>query len=386
MAYCRKLLRPQGLCEELLPSTYTVWKIASGIECGGEDYSKFKYTNPGTKLTKSLLEVDYGSRQEYELAQDGWFRIFKGIVLIVWSLIMFNEYKEIVKFISLVLYFPDATDFGEDYVLVEQDPSDPEDVRYRLQGIHYTHRVHVGILCCLRLGLTTFLCVVGMSYIIKTNVYPDLLMNGVALAFVAEIASVLYSQILREEIRDQTEDIKAIKVPMFGIRALNQYPALLDIILLAFVIGICYAIMEWQMGAIVQPIYQALECTCLSRGSECYESNRFDNKFWNNYWYRTVPWIYEEVAKLKAALPAGAASYVAAQAGSIVAGQTPEPQVDVSVVKQADVTVTQMEASNKNLFSRLKTIEQEIHDQEDSTSSALIQKRKTNGRNVVKVL
>jgi hypothetical protein len=386
MAYCRKLLRPQGLCEELLPSTYTVWKIASGIECGGEDYSKFKYTNPGTKLTKSLLEVDYGSRQEYELAQDGWFRIFKGIVLIVWSLIMFNEYKEIVKFISLVLYFPDATDFGEDYVLVEQDPSDPEDVRYRLQGIHYTHRVHVGILCCLRLGLTTFLCVVGMSYIIKTNVYPDLLMNVVALAFVAEIASVLYSQILREEIRDQTEDIKAIKVPMFGIRALNQYPALLDIILLAFVIGICYAIMEWQMGAIVQPIYQALECTCLSRGSECYESNRFDNKFWNNYWYRTVPWIYEEVAKLKAALPAGAASYVAAQAGSIVAGQTPEPQVDVSVVKQADVTVTQMEASNKNLFSRLKTIEQEIHDQEDSTSSALIQKRRTNGRNVVKVL
>jgi hypothetical protein len=201
-----------------------------------------------------------------------------------------------------------------------------------------------------------------MSYIIKTNFYPDLLMNGVALAFVAEIASVLYSQILREEIRDQTEDIKAIKVPMFGIRALNKHPALLDILLLAFVIAVCYFIMEWQLNSIVLPIYQALECTCLQLGTECYESNRFDNQFWNDYWQHTVPWIYKEVAKLKAAVPAGAASYVAAQAGSIAAanlanGQTeaaPEVMVDVSAAQKVDATIAQIEASDKTLFQKLK--------------------------------
>merc|ERR1719146_186859 len=151
---------------------------------------------------------------------------------------MFVEFKEVYKIMTVCLRYPDAADFGEDYVLVEQDPSDPEDVRYRLQGITQRHRIAVGVLCVVRLCLTSFLCIVGMSYIIKTHSYPDLLMNGVALAFVAEIASVLYSQVLREEIRDQTEDIKAIKVPMFGIYKLNKYPALVDILLLAFVCGI----------------------------------------------------------------------------------------------------------------------------------------------------
>lgn len=381
LAYCRGLLKEQGICEELLPSTYTVWKIASGIECGGESYTKFHYTNPGTKLTKSLLEVDYSARQDYELAQEFWFRIFKGIVLLVWSLIMFCEYKEIVKFICLVIYFPDAEEFGDDFVLIEQDPSDPEDVRYRLQGISKTHRRNLAVVCIVRILLTTSLCVVGMTYIIKTNSYPDLLMNGVALAFVAEIASVLYSQILREEIRDQTEDIKAIKVPMFGIYELNKYPALLDIVLLALVILICFTIMQWQLTSVVVPIYKALECTCLQRGEECYESERFDHKFWNNYWQYTVPWIYEEVAKLKAALPAGAASYVVAKAGSIVPASSGDGKIaaeaptmlDVSIEKKVDSSVAQLEAMDAMLLKKLDKLDQEIT---RKPSSSMIQMQK----------
>jgi len=383
LAYCNKLLEEQGMCEELLPSTYTVWKIASGIECGSESYTKFKYTNPGTKLTKSLLSVDFGARQEYELAQEFWFRVFKGIVLAVWSLLMFCEYKEIVKFISLAMYFPDADEFGEDYVLIEQDPSDPEDVRYRLQGISKTHRINVGILSAVRMLLTTSLCVVGMSYIIKTNSYPDLLMNGVALAFVAQIASVLYSQILREEIRDQTEDIKPIKVPMFGFDELNKYPALVDILLLVLVLGICFLIMEWQMSSIVKPIYEALECTCLQKGDTCYESSRFDHQFWNNYWQHTVPWIYSEVAKLKAALPAGAASYVAAKAGSIVSAQSGETTsghevIEAAFAKKVDVSVSQMERTDADMFRRLDKLEKELSEESEDRkhSPSMIQKQK----------
>merc|ERR1719386_496156 len=46
LKYCNKLLQPGGICETLLPSTYTVWKISSEIECGDPSYSKFTYTNP----------------------------------------------------------------------------------------------------------------------------------------------------------------------------------------------------------------------------------------------------------------------------------------------------------------------------------------------------
>lgn len=365
MSYCRNLLRPQGLCEELLPSTYTVWKIASGGECGSESFSKFKYKNPGTGLTKSLLSVDYGAREEYELAQGFWFRVFKGITLLVWVMIIFSEFKEIVKYLSLVVYFPSAEEFGRDYVLVEQDPSDPEDVRYRLQGITSTHRMAIGILCLCRLVLSSFLMVVGMSYILKTNGYADLLMNGVALAFVADIAAVLYSQILRDEIRDQTEDIKAIKVPMFGIRALNQYPALLDIVLLAALIAFCYFVMEWQLTGIVKPIYKALECTCLSEGPECFEAQAHNHYFWNNYWHKTVPWIYEEINKLKAAIPAGAATFASAQAGSILSASKQsaaksQMPVDVSLDKDVQGKVNQLEAQDSEMRRKLSKLQQTL--------------------------
>jgi hypothetical protein len=379
--YCRSLLQDQGVCEELLPSTYTVWKIASGMECGSESYSKFKYKNPGTKLTKSLLEVDYSARGEYELAQGNWFRIFKGIVLAIWTLIMYCEYKEIIKFVALAAYFPDANEYGEDYVLIEQDPADPEDVRYRLQGISQKHRVCIAVLCVVRMCLTTSLCVVGMSYIIKTNSYPDLLMNGVALAFVAEIAAVLYAQVLREEIRDQTEDIKPIKVPMFGIYELNKLPALVDILGLLLVFVVCYAIMEWQLKFIVKPVFAALECTCLQVGEDCYEAQLFDNQFWNNYWYKTVPWIYSEVEKMKAALPAGAASYVAANAGSIISAnsgktsQEPALAIDESTVKKVDASVAQLEATDSQLFKRLDKLEHELSGgSNEKRSPSLIQK------------
>jgi chromate transport protein ChrA len=298
--------------------------------------------------------VDYGARQEYELAQEFWFRIFKGIVLLVWVMIMFSEYKEIVKFISLCVHFPNAADFGQDYVLVEADPSDPEDVRYRLQGITGTHRMATGILCLLRVILTSFLLIVGMSYIVKTNSYPDLLMNGVALGFVAEISAVLYAQILREEIRDQTEDIKAIKVPMFGLKALNQYPALLDIILLAFLIAFCYFVMEWQLTGIVKPIYRALECTCLNTGPECFEAQKHDHAFWNNYWYKTVPWIYDEIAKLKAALPAGATAFAASQAGSVLA-----TSLATSTQSMADAKMPVDVSLDKNVGGQVSTLESE---------------------------
>merc|ERR1719158_419622 len=117
---------------------------------------------------------------------------------------MLCEYRDMIKIMTLCFRMPDAADFGDDAVLVEQDPSDPEDVRYRIQGITSFHRGSMVLLSLLRVCVTTVLMVVGVSYLIKTNGYADLIMNGVALGFIADIATVLYDQVLREEIKDQT--------------------------------------------------------------------------------------------------------------------------------------------------------------------------------------
>merc|ERR1719359_1131720 len=107
------------------------------------------------------------------------------------------------------------------------------------------HRRSMMVLCFLRTLITTVLMIVGVSYLIKCNDYADIIMNGVALLFIAEISSVLYSQVLREEIKDQTEDIKPMKVPMYGITWLNQQPALVDIISVTVLAIIVWAIMNW---------------------------------------------------------------------------------------------------------------------------------------------
>lgn len=304
LGYCKKLLQPGGTCENLLPSTYTVWKISSGQECGSPEYSKFTYTNPGNGAIKSLLHVDYSVVGEYSLSQEFWFRIYKGIVLCLWLFVIMAEYKEMLKIIAIIFYFPDASEFGHDAVLMERDPADPEDVRYRIQGIESQHRRTMGILTLMRAGLTIGLAICGVSYIIKTNSYADLLMNGVTLAFVAELAALLYAQVLREEIRDQTEDIKPMHVRMIGFDFLNRRPAVNDMVHVLIIVAIVYGMMEWQLQNVVLPVYGSLTCACGQTGSNCFEAQQFDYDFWNHYWGTAVPGVFQEVDELKAATPA----------------------------------------------------------------------------------
>lgn len=251
---------------------------------------------------------------------DMWFCIFKGIIIFLWLLAMVWEFRDIVKILTLCARFPSDADYGEDAVLVEQDPSDPEDVRYRIQGITMRHRLTMVFLSLLRAAVTCVLTVVGVSYLIKTNAYTDLIMNGVALAFIAEISSVLYDQVLRAEIKDQTEDIKSIKVMMYGWDWLNERPALIDMLCVLGITIACYIIIDWQKKNVVVPVHTALGCTCLSEGDKCFEAQKYNVDWWHDYWLNSVPAVFQQVADLKSKLPAElqAASYLAL--GSSVTG------------------------------------------------------------------
>jgi hypothetical protein len=354
LRYCRDLLQPGGTCETLLPSTYATWKIQSQGECGSPDYSKFVYENPGLKVSKSLLEVDYSVRGEYDLAQQPHFRVFKGIILFVWFLLMFCEFKEVWKIIIVVMRYPDAADFGEDAVLMEQDPSDPEDVRYRIQGITRSHRRIMAVLCLLRIGVNSLLLFVGMSYIIRTNGYVDLLMNGVTLLFVADVANILYSQVLREEIRDQTEDIKAMKVPMYGWDWLNRRPALLDIVSVGVLILLVYAVMSWNLTQVTVPIYDALECTCLASGPKCREAQFFNRAWWDNYWMKIIPGVFKEVDTLKTTVP-GAALFIGAPQS-----RTMDMSSALLFHEQLESRVEKLSSDNVDLETTIEKLEKEM--------------------------
>eukprot|EP00746_Dinoflagellata_sp_MGD_P005943 gnl/MRDRNA2_/MRDRNA2_111530_c0_seq1.p1 gnl/MRDRNA2_/MRDRNA2_111530_c0~~gnl/MRDRNA2_/MRDRNA2_111530_c0_seq1.p1 ORF type:complete len:632 (-),score=111.84 gnl/MRDRNA2_/MRDRNA2_111530_c0_seq1:49-1944(-) len=351
LKYCHDLLEDGGKCERLLPSTYNVWKIQSNIECGNPSYSKFVYRHPKTDLRKSLLSVDYSVREEYELAQDPLFMLFKGVVIFTWMLAMLVEYREVIKIMTLCLRFPSAEAFGDDAVLIEQDPSDPEDVRFRIQGITRTHRRVMMVLCFLRTIVTTVLMITGVSYLIKCNDYADIIMNGVALLFIAEISSVLYSQVLREEIKDQTEDIKPMKVPMYGVEWLNRQPALVDVIsVTVLALIVCY-IMHWQLTSIVVPVHDALQCTCTSSGPHCIEAQKFNSAFWNKYWTSAVPGVYHEIGKLKKVKTMLNTGFSYGSVVPAISDDNSAPRLDV------EARVEELERSNEKLQMRLQELE-----------------------------
>merc|ERR1719420_2346171 len=123
------------------------------------------------------------------------------------------ELKDITKNLTWVIRFPDAKQFGEDAVKEEKDAEG--EIKYIIQGITMSHRVTVGILTLARLLMTCVLTYVGISYLLKSTDYIGLLMDAVALVFIVEIANIIYSQVLRDNIREQCESLDPMTVDMY---------------------------------------------------------------------------------------------------------------------------------------------------------------------------
>jgi len=212
MKYCYDLLKPGGTCQSTLPSTYSVWKISSAEQCGAEDYTKFVYENPGSGVKKSLLSVDYTEVMNYELSKSMVFNIYKSIIISLWLLAMLYEFKDITIVGTWVLRYPDATQFGDEAVKEETDESG--EVTYIIQGITSTHRIMVGLMNVLRFILVCVLTGVGVSFLLKQTDYIGLLMDAVSLVFIVELSNILYMHILRAPVREQTEALQPMSVPM----------------------------------------------------------------------------------------------------------------------------------------------------------------------------
>merc|ERR1719316_1707931 len=211
LEYCYQLLKPGGTCQRTLPSTYSVWKISSANQCGGEDYSKFVYKNPGSGVVKSLLEVDYDSREKYERSKTLIFKVYKIIIIFLWLLSMCMEIKDIIIVFTWCARFPDEKEFGAEAVL------ENEDGEYTIQGITRDHRICMTIMTILRSFLVAVLTYVGVNFLMKQTGYIDLLMDAVTLVFIVEIANIIYTQALRPKIREQCENLQPMTVAKIGL-------------------------------------------------------------------------------------------------------------------------------------------------------------------------
>merc|ERR1719161_2665658 len=206
LKYCTELLKPGGMCEKTLPSTYGVWKIESANQCGAQSFEKMVYEHPKSGVKKSMLTVDYEANELFALSKTGIFQIYKTIIIGLWALQMLQELKDVTQGLTWCMRFPsdsDMTKKGEEPV--KSETNEDGDTKYIIQGITSGHRMAVGLLNVLRFILASVLTLVGISYLLKGTDYIGLLMDAVALVFIIEIANILYNQVLRPEIREQCE-------------------------------------------------------------------------------------------------------------------------------------------------------------------------------------
>merc|ERR1719389_1415356 len=72
----------------------------------------------------------------------------------------------------------------------------------------------MGLLTCCRVCLAMLLTWVGTVFLLMDTDYVNLLLNGVGLIFVIEVANCLYGQLLDLELREQCENTDPFSVSM----------------------------------------------------------------------------------------------------------------------------------------------------------------------------
>jgi len=298
--YCYELLSTGGICERSLPSTYSVWRKSSEQQCFDAIYHKFDYKHPQTGVTKSLLEVDYKAVSDYEKGRRSYlFMVYKAIIIMMFILCMFMEIKDIIIIFTWVLTFPSEADVDE--AVHEERDSDGKVQKYTIQGITARHRITVAMLSVARLVLAALLTWVGTVFLLQDTDYVNLLLNGVGLVFVIEVANCLYGQLLDLELREQCENTDPFSVSMATVWKCLWFknPAFRDLF------GLCLLLTCLTLGMyahyihIAKPLSTALECTCLNQGDQCFEAGEFNKDFWAKYWADDVPRMFADVSDLK---------------------------------------------------------------------------------------
>jgi hypothetical protein len=290
--YCYDLLRPGGTCEVTLPSTYSVWKIATDQECQKKSYDKFVYTHPVSGEFKSLLSVDYQAVKQYEKTSTTLFIVYKTVIIGLWIMAMVYELKMMIMVLTWIGRYPGPT---PGVPLAEED----EDGFYKINSTTATHRFIVLLMTVFRLIMLGVLTMVGLSLLLNSWEYMSLIFDALALLFVLELGNMIYEMVLRPKVRKNAEQIHPMTVNMYGIDWLNKRPGIMDFLWLMVVVGsACYIMYDYYYNT-VDPLRNSIECACLNQGQQCVEARQFDYDFWYDYWQVKTPEVFKAVEALK---------------------------------------------------------------------------------------
>jgi len=241
---------------------------------------------------KSLLEVDYEAREDYEMAKTNVFKGYKFCIVLIWFILISSRIREVSKIIMWVSQLPTVSNQAE-------EAADHAMAHHDIRFISWQHRLALFIVVFLRMVMLLILLYVGLIFLGRQTQYIDLLLDGVALMFIVEVAEIIYERCLREEVKTSWEEREPIELKKIGLSRLAARPDIEDALYLLLVTALTAAFMVYYNINLVNPLYDALQCACLSQGDTCREASVFSSDFWDKYWTEDVPSAIKSITNLK---------------------------------------------------------------------------------------
>lgn len=290
--YCRQLLREEGRCEQMLPSTYRVWRAQQSTQCGAPGFSQFVYANPSNpEDVVSLAQVEYAAEVEYAKTNSWRFAIFLTVIIITFLANSLNDLRQATRFWIWAQYFPHRALPGEPGFQHEESDHDT------LTGISDSHRQQCMLVVIAKVIMTFLVAFVGIIFLTSGCSYKDLLFDALSLALITQMDQLVYQMLVRAQAKDDLENIEAmyVKIPddHFGGWYMTISPPLRDLFWALLLILVSAWIVAEDYQTRLVPVREALSCACLTEGRQCFEAQTYDSEWWEHYWRFVIPQSYK---------------------------------------------------------------------------------------------
>merc|ERR1719171_64077 len=140
-------------------------------------------------------------------------KFFTGMLLLLWTFRMIQEYREINRLRRHVTNLPTCKHVDD--MVHEVEDGDGE--RHELICLTPMTKVTLWILIILpKFAIVTFLLFVGSRYLVSTESFADLILNAIALEFVINIDELLFAALYPESGPEEVDQLKiaSVKKPM----------------------------------------------------------------------------------------------------------------------------------------------------------------------------
>jgi len=298
--YCYRMLAPGGGCEALLPTDFKRNREQRWGRCGTRSLTEGgKYTNPyNPDQSVHVLKATYVSVSALERATSRLYLLFLCLIIMLWFLALIDEVRELLKFGEFLITYPGIQQNTLGGYIIEKDG---KETAYRITGLSKRHRFVLAVVYVLRLCVATTLFLIGTNFLLVQTDYLNLVLNSLALTFILDIDSILYTMMEKDTVAEM-ECCKKLafrtRLPTDGILGYCMKKECWGLFLIPVVSVLTVLYFNYRDK---EPVLEAMRCACIQEGSNCLDAMAFQASWWKNYWSHTLPAAMHHIEALRLA-------------------------------------------------------------------------------------